>query len=85
MVLFPLLISLNSRMSLEAGGKWGGRAPFPSLALPTLPCLLPLPSGQDHRALAVVVSPVGWTGREECRDQEGCHPHACARPLLLGV
>lgn len=34
MVPFPLLISLNSRMSLEAGGERGGRAPFPWLALP---------------------------------------------------
>lgn len=36
MVPFPLLISLNTKMSLEAGGEQGRGALFPILALPAV-------------------------------------------------
>lgn len=80
MVPFPLLISLNSRMPLEAGGEQGRGAPFPSLALsaPAAPPAGPPGPSAPRRCGADRLAAV-------LGGQEGCHPHGCASLLLLGV
>lgn len=79
MVPFPLLISLNTKMSLEAGGEQGRGALFPILALP-------LWAGPPGACRGCVTG--GRTDRQQggsVRCGEGCRPHACARPLWPGV
>lgn len=79
---FPLLISLNSRMSLEAGGERGGRAPFPRLALPVPTVPAASTAGRSPQPCHRPASPAAVPGGTWCPG--GLLPSGLCKIIVAG-